>query len=170
MHIRYKPRIKINPCSLGITGRESIDYAAKYATAYAPPPTTLLQPMQPPPVMMVPIKPPSSFYEPPPAAFPSTDAAMPLDTAFIPEQFVYSKEQIMDMLARGASETYERSGETDSGLPIAAELEQKSRELDATKDYVINADGAIIPVEPKAPGGGLALLAAAVAAFFLFGG
>lgn len=186
MHIRYKPRINLG--SLGIT-RESIDYAARYATRTALAPSTTLQPIAPPPVISVPISPPSSFYESPPTivrddyfvdqpilyfppstTFPSADAAMPLDTAFIPEQFVYSKDQIMDMLARGASETFERSGETDSGLPIDTELEQKSRELDATKDYVINADGAIIPVEPKAPGGGLALLATAVAAFFLFGG
>lgn len=187
MHIRYKPRINLGIVS---NGRKSIDYTTRYyangarlspTTAYAPPSTTLLQPIQPPPIISVPISPPASFYEPAPGildvpaaqwqtAFPSADATMPLDTAFIPEQFVYSKEQIMDMLARGASETFERSGETDSGLPIDTELEQKSRELDATKNYVINASGEIIPLEPKAAGGGLALLAAAVAAFFLFGG
>lgn len=189
MHIRYKPRVNLG--SLGVT-RESIDYASKY---YVPPPT-LLQPIQPPPVISVPISPPSSFYQPPelitqaerlptfdpdytPILYDPGIVSGPaedwrtFDPQFNlerPEQFVYSKEQIMDMLARGASETFERSGETDSGLPIDTELEQKSRELDATKNYVINASGEIIPVEPKAAGGGLALLAAAVAGFFLLGG
>ena len=189
MHIRYKPRVNLG--SLVVT-RESIDYATRY---YAPPPT-LLQPIQPPPVISVPISPPPSFYDPPsivaPGYFdpsppqydpvtgmqlpgtgftaPGTTPFMPTFDTALPEQFVYSKEQIMDMLARGASETFERTGETDSGLPIDTELEQKSRELDATKNYVINASGEIVPVEPKAAGGGLALLAATVAAFFLFGG
>jgi len=178
VHIRYKPRIKFPLNALGVTGRETIDYATRYArlepqitatTTYTPPPTTL-QPIEAPPVISVPISPPASFFEPPVTVFPSADSAMPIDTAFVPETFVYSKDQILDMLTRGASETFERTGETESGLPIAAELEQKSRELDATKNYVVNAEGEIIPVEPKATGGGLALLAAAVAGFLLLGG
>lgn len=93
------------------------------------------------------------------------------DYAAIPEPFRYSKEQIMDMLARGASETYERTGETDSGLPVEVELEQISRELDATKQYAVDADGTIVPTEPRiAAGAGLGWLAAAVVGFLVLGG
>ena len=89
---------------------------------------------------------------------------------FIPEQFRYSREQIVDMLARGASETYERSGEDETGLPLELELEQRSREIDANKQYVIDANGEIVTKEAPAPGAGLGLIAAAIAAFFIFGG
>lgn len=182
-HIRYKPRINLG--SLGVT-RESIDYATRYAdvTGRLAPSTTLLQPMQPPPIIQVPISPPASFYEPTPIPVfdptplirpdfiaPGAEPFVPTFDTAIPEQFRYSKEQLMDMLARGASETYERTGETDSGLPLELELEQISRELDATKQYVVDADGTIVPVEPKgAPGAGLGWLAAAAAAFFVLGG
>ncbi len=102
---------------------------------------------------------------------PGAEPFVPAFDTAIPEQFRYSKEQLMDMLARGASETFERTGETDSGLPLELELEQISRELDATKQFVVDADGTIIPVEPEtAPGAGLAWIAAAIAGFFILGG
>lgn len=95
----------------------------------------------------------------------------PAAASTIPQQFRYTKEQLADMLIRGASEQVERSGEDENGLPEAYDLEQISRENDATKQFGIDAEGGLFPEvvampENKAVGW---LIAAAVA-YFMIGG
>jgi hypothetical protein len=46
----------------------------------------------------------------------------------------YSDDQIREMLARGKSETVERSGESDSGMPV-----DKAHEREATEKYASDA-------------------------------
>lgn len=53
----------------------------------------------------------------------------------------YTPEQIREMLERGASETVERSGESDGGGPADDELMQQSREANATDTFVENGNG-----------------------------
>lgn len=87
----------------------------------------------------------------------------------IPEQFRYTKEQLRDMLARGHSETVERSGESDSGLPPSPDLEETANQRDATKQYGIDVRAGVTPgAAPDEPN--LLPLALAAAAFFLLGG
>lgn len=187
MQLSIKPRLKLG--SLGITRdmQNGVRYAPRI-TAVSPPPTiaptatvtatqpdytggTLWRYTEPK------ISPPASFYEQT-VSLPEWEPQLrPGDPGYvsfpaeIPEQFRYSKEQLMDMLARGASETYQRTGETESGLPLELELEQLSRELDASKQYAVNAEGEIVALEPEpTAGAGLMWAAAAAAAFFLFGG
>lgn len=101
----------------------------------------------------------------PPSVEPSVDVA-------VPDVFRYTKEQIADMLIRGASETFDRTGESEEGLPIADDLEQKSREIDATKQFGVDADGGLFPtVAPQAKAGqALGWTIAAVVGYFLLGG
>lgn len=165
MHIRYKPRI-----SLGIVSqRDVIDYATRYAprtstvtSALSPTPT--LGPIAYTPPIMVPIKQPSPFAPLAPELIEAADFT-------VPDGFRYSPEQLRDMLIRGASETFERSGEDEQGLPFADDLEQKSREIDATKQYGVDARGALLPGEaPAEAGKAVGWLLAAVAGYFLLGG
>jgi len=90
----------------------------------------------------------------------------------VPEQFRYSDDQIRDMLQRGASETFERSGETDSGLFNSPELEQKANESDATKQFGRESAGGTVP-PGNLPGTtdtekDYRWLLAAAAAYFMF--
>ena len=77
--------------NLGITngGRESIDYAAKYASRLiptSPPPTYVAPPpapptyLEPPPVIQVPISPPQSFFDPVASAGVDIPGIGPADT------------------------------------------------------------------------------------------
>lgn len=71
------------------------------------------------------------------------------------DQFRYSEDQIREMLLRGRSETTERSGESDSGLPNAFDLEQEAAESDATNQFTKDAAGGAFPgVELTAKGNG----------------
>lgn len=88
----------------------------------------------------------------------------------IPEQQIYTKEQLLEMLHRGQSETVERSGESDSGLPNATGLEQKSREGDASRQYSIDAQGAAVPVPTETKDNALGWLALAAISFLVLGG
>lgn len=68
-----------------------------------------------------------------------------------PDQFQYSEDQILQMLERGQSETVERSGESDAGLPVADDLELTSRQSDATRAFLLDAENAATPtLEPAA--------------------
>ena len=96
--------------------------------------------------------------------------SVPLEPAGIPQGFRYTREQLTDMLARGASETFERSGENENGLPTAFDLEQRSREMDANKQYADDVTGEVVAKDAPKPGAGLGLIAAAIAAFLIFGG
>lgn len=82
-----------------------------------------------------------------------------------PDQFRYSEDQIRDMLNRGQSETMERSGESDSGLPYADDLETKSREADATAAFIKDSNG-VAPPELSEPPNPLAPLAILGALFY----
>lgn len=115
------------------------------------------------------IRPPAHLVKPVDTR--TAPAATGVDPSYIPEGFRYSKEQLADMLARGQTETMERSGEDENGLPFADELEQKSREMDATKQFGVDASDALLPeMAPEPAGQGTGLLLAAVAAYFLLGG
>lgn len=86
----------------------------------------------------------------------------------IPDQFRYTPDQIRDMLMRGQSETMERSGESDSGLPPASAAEAEANAREATKQYGIDVRaGAVPPPVSETPN---LLPLAALAAFLIFGG
>jgi hypothetical protein len=59
----------------------------------------------------------------------------------IPEEmrFRYSDDQIREMLARGKSETVERSGESDSGMPEDSDLERRAANNGATDAFTATA-------------------------------
>lgn len=121
----------------------------------APARVTVSQPYVPPPVQHVPVKLPASSYDDPTRS----DPAM---------QFRYSEGQIREMLQRGASETMERSGESDSGLPADEAAQQQSREASATADFESNGSGPGFTVtESDAPPNYWPLIAAIGAAWFL---
>lgn len=61
--------------------------------------------------------------------------------------FPYTREQLLEMLARGRSETFERSGESDTGLPFADDAESKARAEGATAAFGARA-GEPVPPEP----------------------
>jgi len=56
-------------------------------------------------------------------------------------RFRYSDDQIREMLARGKSETTERSGESDSGMPVDKDHEQAANEKHATESFSVSSDG-----------------------------
>ncbi len=89
----------------------------------------------------------------------------------IPPGVRYTEDQIRDMLMRGRSETMERTGESDAGLPPAADLEERADQAAATTQYGIDVRAGVTP--PPAPGAApdwLVPAALAIGAFFLLGG
>ena len=87
-----------------------------------------------------------------------------------PDMFRYSEEQIREMLHRGKSETVERSGESDSGLPIAMEAEQTAREAGATSAFITEADETPTPFEVSDEKPNLWPLVGIGLLMYLFGG
>lgn len=86
-----------------------------------------------------------------------------------PDLFRYSDEQIREMFQRGQSETVERSGESDSGLPYAGEAEQSVQDADATAVFMRDSVDVPVPeVEPEKPSL-LPLVLLAGALYFLGG-
>lgn len=173
-YVRYKPRVNLGIISERIAnGGGRVRYAL---------PTRQVAPVISPTVTATPttskISPPAWMLEPRFSTMPVTitpppgvATELPMDIS-IPETFRYSPEQLRDMLMRGASETYDRSGEDENGLPLATDLEQRSREMDATKQFAIDKAGGVLPATAvdATPGQALGWAAAALIGYLLLGG
>lgn len=88
----------------------------------------------------------------------------------VPEEmrFRYSDDQIREMLQRGKSETVERSGETDGGMPVETDLEQQSKESSATENFDVSAgNGPGYVTAPAKKVNLLPVILAGIAAYYL---
>lgn len=81
-------------------------------------------------------------------------------------QFRYTPEQIREMRERGKSETMERSGESDGGMPDDNAMMQKSREASATEHFESSDNGAASVVAESPVKKYLPLIVAGVAAYY----
>jgi hypothetical protein len=112
----------------GSTFTTSSGFAKQPITAYAPP-TPKITPT------ITPIKSTGLTLDPSMLRF-SPDFQIPEEM-----RHRYSDDQIREMLARGKSETVERSGESDSGMPIDSDLEQRATENNANAAFTATAGG-----------------------------
>lgn len=132
----------------------------RQTVAIAPPIQPKITPIQAPPRMSTPLThPDKNIYV--------TDYRTHPDFN-VPEEmrFRYSPEQIKDMLARGKSETVERSGESDSGMPDDTAMQTQSRQNGATDAFASSGEDPVKVAQAK-PNILPLLLAGAAAYYFL---
>lgn len=158
MRALVRPRIRLG--SLGLSQEQiNLFRAARIRAQNGSAPAISTTPLTAPATVYTPIKQLTS---------PIADQALLRETSG-PIQSDYSPDQIREMFARGTSETYERSGEDENGLPQASHLEQQARESDSMTQFAFDSGDETVPdTMPDKPDiVPLAVLAAL--AYFLLG-